>query len=80
MSIRRTRIGARPVANPRADAWIKESVRADAKSFNPHTARLTLDVTPVMRTRIKIEAFRNGITVSQLLRTLLEQAFPEKVE
>jgi hypothetical protein len=39
---------------------------------------LTLDVTPALRARIKIEAFTRGITVAEMLRALLEHEFPEK--
>ena len=42
-----------------------------------YTARLTLDVTPALRSRIKVAAFTQGITVADMLRDLLEQAFPE---
>ncbi|MGV1943766.1 hypothetical protein ACQZ5D_25095 [Agrobacterium sp. 22-211-1] len=36
-------------------------------------ARLTIDVTPELRGRIKIAAFRQGLTASALLRELLER-------
>ena len=41
------------------------------------TARLTLDITPTMRARIKVSAFTQGTTVAELLRALLEREFPE---
>jgi hypothetical protein len=34
----------------------------------PYTARLTLDITPAMRARIKVSAFTQGVTVADLLR------------
>lgn len=40
------------------------------------TARLTIDVTPDQRGRIKIAAFRRGITVADMLRELLAREFP----
>ena len=43
-----------------------------------YTARLTLDITPAMRARIKVSAFTQGVTVAELLRALLEREFPEK--
>lgn len=77
MSERSERRGfaSRPT-NP--DAWIKaaevEPVRtADAAGF---TARLTLDITPELRGRIKIIAFRRGVTVADMLRELLAREFP----
>ncbi len=33
-----------------------------------YTARLTLDITPAMRARIKVSAFTQGVTVADLLR------------
>ena len=62
---------ARPSA---AEAW----VRAPGPCSGPkdaYTARLTIDVTPVLRGRIKITAFERGITVADMLRTLLEREF-----
>ena len=37
--------------------------------------RLTIDVTPVLRGRIKLTAFERGITVAEMLRTLLEREY-----
>jgi hypothetical protein len=42
-----------------------------------YTARLTIDVTPEMRARIKVAAFQSEITVAELLRCLLEREFPD---
>lgn len=57
--------------------WIKAAevpVRdGDAAGF---TARLTIDVTPELRGRIKIAAFRRGVTVADMLRDLLAREFP----
>lgn len=75
---KRIGIGARPPANPHAEAWIRQG---DADALNKgdlYTARLTLDVTPALRARIKISAFAQGVTVADLLRDLLEREFPEK--
>lgn len=77
MSERSTRHGfaARPT-NP--DAWIRaagaEPARmADTSAF---TARLTIDITPELRGRIKIIAFHRGVTVADMLRALLAREFP----
>ncbi|WP_292137174.1 hypothetical protein, partial [Brevundimonas sp.] len=40
------------------------------------TARLTIDVTPAMRGRIKVAAFSRGVTVADMLRDLLAREFP----
>ena len=74
---KRVGIGARPPANPHAEAWIRHG---DADALNKgdlYTARLTLDVMPALRARIKIAAFSQGVTVAELLRALLEREFPD---
>ena len=45
-----------------------------------YTARLTVDVTPALRGRIKITAFQRGLTVADMLRALLEREFSEQLE
>lgn len=73
---KRVGIGARPPTNPHAEVWIRQG---DADALNKgdlYTARLTLDVTPALRARIKIAAFGQGVTVAELLRGLLEREFP----
>lgn len=66
---------ARPVDPER---WIKAAgaptARPDATRF---TARLTIDVTPELRGRIKVTAFQRGITVADMVRDLLARTFPE---
>jgi hypothetical protein len=74
---KRIAIGARPPTNPHAEAWIRQGDGADFQKGDLYTARLTLDITPALRARIKVAAFTQGVTVAELLRTLLEQAFPE---
>ena len=74
---KRVGIGTRPPANPRFGVWIRQG---DADALNKgdlYTARLTLDITPAMRSRIKVSAFTKGVTVADLLRGLLEREFPE---
>ena len=41
------------------------------------SARLTIDVTPALRGRIKVTAFRRGMTVADMLRALLDREFPD---
>ena len=66
---------ARP-ADP--ESWIKASNAASANSpkGGGFTARLTIDVTPDLRGRIKIAAFQRGTTVADMLRDLLAREFP----
>ena len=42
-----------------------------------YTARLTIDITPDLRGRIKVIAFRRGVTVADMLRELLKREFPD---
>jgi hypothetical protein len=73
-SIRRS-FASRP-ADP--EHWIKAADapprNGDAANF---TARLTIDVTPELRGRIKIAAFQRGVTVADMLRELLAREFPK---
>ncbi|MGP5868190.1 chromosome partitioning protein ParB [Pseudomonas aeruginosa] len=73
----RAAIDARPPANPHAEAWVRQGDASDLRKGDLYTARLTLDVTPAMRARIKVSAFTQGVTVADLLRGLLEREFPE---
>lgn len=62
------------------DTWVRapaasEAAPAKAELF---TARLTIDVTPEMRGRIKVAAFRRGVTVADMLRAMLDDAFPDE--
>ena len=70
---KRVGIGARPPA----EAWIRQGDADALGKGDLYTARLTLDVTPAMRSRIKVSAFTQGVTVADLLRGLLEREFPE---
>jgi hypothetical protein len=64
---------ARP-ADP--ERWVSA---ADARRRDPSgfTARLTIDVTPELRARIKIAAFTRGQTVADMLRELFAREFPQ---
>lgn len=78
---KRIAIGARPPANPQAEAWVRAGDGNDLAALargEVYTARLTLDVTPALRGRIKVAAFSRGITVADMLRALLEREFPEQ--
>jgi hypothetical protein len=41
------------------------------------SARLTINVRTALRGRIKGTAFRQGVTVAETLRALLEREYPE---
>lgn len=60
------------------EAWVRASDRsAERGSGEEFTVRLTIDVTPALRGRIKVVAFRRGRTVAEMLRGLLEREFPD---
>lgn len=65
-------IGSRP-APTAATAWVR---RGDGEA-SIYAARLTIDVTPALRGRIKVAAYQRGVTAAAMLRTLLEREFPE---
>jgi len=70
----RAPIGRRPAADPAAQAWIQQQAGAAGKA-QEYTARLTIDVTPTLRGRIKVIAFERGVTVAEMVRELLEREF-----
>jgi hypothetical protein len=87
--IEASRIGRRAMTRPPPSAashrgppipisWIKAPTRRAREDALPtrFTARLTIDVTPELRGRIKIAAFRRGVTVADMLRELLAREFP----
>ncbi len=61
-----------------ADRWVKapETRPANNGDTAEFSARLTIDITPDLRGRIKIAAFQRGITVADMLRNLLAREFP----
>ena len=61
-----------------AESWIKapEAPSRGGDEPSAFTARLTIDVTPGLRGRIKVAAFRRGITVADMLRDLFAREFP----
>ncbi len=69
------RFAARP-ADP--ERWIKTPEAPSARDLadGGFSARLTIDVTPDLRGRIKIVAFQRGVTVADMLRDLLAREFP----
>ncbi|WP_024277433.1 hypothetical protein [Xanthobacter sp. 126] len=69
----RRRFAARP-ADP--ENWIKAADAPRNDEAARFTARLTIDITPELRGRIKIVAFQRGITVADMLRDLLAREFP----
>ena len=60
------------------DSWIKaaDTPSASKAAGEAFTARLTIDITPELRGRIKVVAFRRGVTVAVMLRELLVREFP----
>lgn len=61
-----------------AESWIKANDAPPRRvdEGDAFTARLTIDVTPALRGRIKVAAFQRGVTVADMLRDLLAREFP----
>lgn len=81
-SVQRRVFTARPAKAADADAWVRA---ADGLAERPakadlYSARLTIDVTPELRGRIKMAAYRRGTTVADMLRALLDQSYPAERE
>lgn len=75
--LKRASIGSKPAADP-ASTWVRQADTAEVVvKASVYTARLTLDVTPALRGRIKVAAFRRGVTAAEMLRDLLEREFLE---
>jgi hypothetical protein len=69
------------VARPRGvESWVSDGdrERTTPPSRSANTARLTIDVTPDLRKRIKLAALQRGLTLADLLRAMLADAFPEE--
>ena len=64
------------------ERWVKAADMPSARGApdSANTARLTIDVTPDQRARIKIAAFQRGVTVADMLRDLLAREFPPAPE
>jgi hypothetical protein len=59
------------------ESWVRGREISIGRTPNiEFTARLTIDVTPALRGRIKIAAFQRGLTVADMLRALLDREFP----
>jgi hypothetical protein len=61
-----------------AEQWVRaaEQPAPSAPPPNPYTARLTIDITPELRRRLKLVALQQGLTVADMLRALLEREYP----
>lgn len=62
-----------------SDGWIRAGDARPARdgAVAARSARLTIDISPELRGRIKIAAIRCGVTVADMLRELLAREFPD---
>lgn len=63
------------------DRWIRSADPVPAATTSPgdaFTARLTIDVTPALRRRMKLVAVTRGTTVADMLRALFAREFPDE--
>ncbi len=81
MTTRKPRAGfaSRPGA---AEAWIAGPQDAAAPTALPpvNSARLTIDVTPELRRRLKLVALQRGVSLADMLRELLHREYPDDGE
>lgn len=79
MTTRKPRTGfvSRPGA---AEAWIagpEDAALPAAPPPSANSARLTIDVTPNLRRRLKLAAIQRGVSVADMLRALLHREYPD---
>lgn len=82
MTTRKLRTGftSRPGA---AEAWIagpEDATPPTALSPPANSARLTIDVTPQLRRRLKLAALQRGVSLADMLRELLHREYPDDAE
>ncbi|XLY87192.1 hypothetical protein ACK8QS_16710 [Ectopseudomonas mendocina] len=73
MSGKRIGLGAHPLADPQDEVWVHQGAIIDDGKVERYGNRLTLDVTPALRTRLKLAAFAPGVTMAKMLREVLKQ-------
>lgn len=72
---KRASIGRKPATDP-ASTWVRQAdAPENVAKASIFTARLTVDVTPALRGRIKVIAFERGVTAAEMLRELLEREY-----
>jgi hypothetical protein len=72
---KRSAIGRKPDVDP-ASTWVRQADAPEVPAkASIYTARLTIDVTPALRGRIKVIAFERGFTAADMLRELLEREY-----
>lgn len=80
----RAMIGGRPTTEMAVETWVRQRAEEsdDDNGVTPdrYAARLSVDVSRELRSRIKIAAFKRGSTVAKLLRQLLQREFGDDSE
>ena len=75
---KRAPIGRKPAEDPDS-IWVRQADAPEAPAkASLYTSRLTIDVTPALRGRIKGSAGKRGSTAAEMLRELLEREFGER--
>ena len=72
MSRARTSSGDFAARPGSAERWVR---RASSSAASPNSARLTVDIPSALRARMKIIAIERGITLSDMVRDLLEATY-----
>ncbi|WP_336966608.1 hypothetical protein [Sphingobium aquiterrae] len=71
---RKPGFATRPIG---AERWIKAKPASPPDMPDAFSARLTIDVTPAMRRRLKLTAVAQGTSVADMLRALFAREFPD---
>lgn len=67
-----TKPGVQPPLEKAADAWV-ENRNGSEEATAPKTKRITFEVTEAQHQATKIHATRKGMTIKELMQSLLEQ-------
>jgi hypothetical protein len=76
---RDSKLKSRPLVR-KCQVKLPRAQRPSRRKRTAFSARLTIDVAPDLRARIKITAFKRGVTVAYMLRRLLLKVFPRTKE
>lgn len=67
--------------SPTVESWVKEAPAAPSPSHDEvDIKRLTLDIPVDLHRRIKIACYSTDKKMSEVLRDILEQAFPRSLK
>ncbi len=65
-------IKSKPTDHKKADDWVTST---KSKPESAATKRLTIDITPDLHTKIKIQCAQEGVKMSDAIREILQEKF-----